>query len=104
MKFEFELDSIDVADLHSMFMREQHRILKRMLEAERGKLDYIVNIPAYIRGCFNELRQLDRLVNVINPRYEFDSSHLIALLVDRYGENIYDADGNYTGHTLETEG
>ena len=106
MKFEFELDGIDTQNFFGVFQSQSIAIVTRSLDIELGRFDYVKteDIPSWMRGCINELLQLDRLAQIVssgkfNTNYRDIAQHMI----DRYGENQYDADGEYTGHTQPKE-
>ena len=105
MKFDFELDGIDTQNLFGIFQSQSIAIVQRSLDIESGKLDYIKteDIPNWMRGCINELLQLDRLAQIVsNGRFNTNYRDIAQIMIDRYGENQYDEDGEYTGHTEPT--
>ena len=104
MKFEFELDDIDVQALGDIFRSQQRHDIMRMLDIERGKFDYIntEDIPSWMRSAINHMQQLDILVHKVSPRFIFSSDSILNGFIARYGENQYDEDGEYTGHTEPT--
>jgi hypothetical protein len=102
MKFEFQLDAIDVENLYGMFQSNRGHILIRMSDARAGKLPYVKETmctDSYIRGCINEMQQLDVLINKMIPHNTFDSTGILKYFIDIYGENIYDENEEYVRHT-----
>ena len=105
MKFEFELDGIDAQNFFGIFQSQSIAIVTRSLDIEMGKFDYVKteDIPSWMRGCINELLELNRIADIVsggrfNTSYRDIAQHMIA----KYGENQYDENEEYTGHTEPT--
>lgn len=105
MKFEFELDGIDTQNFFGMFQSQSIAIMTRALDIEMGKYDYVKteDIPSWIRGCINELLELDRIADIVSGG-KFNTSYgdIAQHWIDRYGQNQYDENEEYTGHTEGT--
>ena len=95
MKFEFELDALDAEDFSDLFQFRRMRLLAAMLDNELSPLNYVRdNLAEYQRGYINSIKLLDDLQNRVygcTAAYDTDLTQYI----DRYGENEYDADGNF---------
>ena len=103
-KFEFELDEIDVENFLNMFYIEKMRLYMCLVEAEHGKVDYITEEmkPAWMRGYMDSMRYNDELrLKVTGYDESDDTIEMLSTFIEKYGENIYDENGNYIGHTLE---
>ena len=102
MKFEFELDGIDAQNLYGLFQSDVRHTIMRMFDAQDGLVEYATDVPAYVRGCINSIRQTDILCNKVNPEFKLNSEPMIAYWIAKYGENTYEND-EYTGYRIDGE-